>query len=406
MERQQQAPRKWQARAGLVASLYRIVALVLGAFQMLANPAIYHPGLTPSVLSPSIFITTLSLYTLVISFYISYICQRYRSEVVLYVLLCADVIMSIWVLTSTGGLQSPFLLLTIAPVLTAALFLDIWAAVGITVLSGAYIICIELYNGSSATLLSPLEVSYFLVYMIALCLIASLPYLINVNVRERLKRANILQERQRLSRELHDGDAQTVSALRWKVQSLHRRLAEKGIDLDEMREVEKLAEKAQWEIRESLELLRNYTGDGSFLPHLKDYIEHVGQETGIKFRLDVPTNGLHLDSVTELELLRICQEALVNIKNHSDAHNVQVAVEPVDSHLRVSISDDGRGFDIRPFYRETARSKGHGLAVMNERAQSLGGKFRVLSLPGRGSEVQVEVPMVSDDRRRSPWKTR
>ena len=91
---------------------------------------------------------------------------------------------------------------------------------------------------------------------------------------------------------------------------------------------------------------------------------------------------------------------MTNIRKHSEAHNVQVKVRSVDDHVEVSITDDGCGFDALAFYRDGAEAKGHGLAVMRERAESIGGRFRVLSMPGQGTEVQVEVPSKSH---RSRW---
>ncbi len=323
----------------------------------------------------------------------------------LYIALGVDIAVSSFVMVCTGGLQSPFLLFTGAPVLMAALFLGIKITASVVGLTAVYVIASQLFNPFfPEQQLSPQELNYYLVYMIVLCLVAGLPHLINVNLRQRLQYENILQERQRLSREIHDGAAQTVAALRWQVQLLSRHLAERGIDLNEVRELEKLAEEAQQDTRESLELLRNYTGDGSFLPHLRDYLEHLKQATNIAFRLDAETNGLRLEAVVELELLRICQEALANIRKHSDAHNVRLTVQRVNGHVKVSIADDGQGFDAVSFYHNGNRSKSHGIKVMQERAQSVGGKCRVLSFPGQGTEIQVEMP-TNGHGSRSSWET-
>ena len=166
-----------------------------------------------------------------------------------------------------------------------------------------------------------------------------------------------------------------------------------GIDLGEVEELVRLTEKAHQDTRESLELLRNYTGNGNFLPHLKDYLKQLSQDTDIDFHLDIETGELRLQPVVELELLRICQEALTNIRKHSTGvHKVQVKVCPINGHLEVNIADDGCGFDALAYYRDGIEAKGHGLAVMQERAESIGGRFRVLSMPGKGTEVQVEVP--------------
>jgi len=184
--------------------------------------------------------------------------------------------------------------------------------------------------------------------------------------------------------------------LRWQVQLLQRQLSGKGIYLTEVYELEKLAEKAQQETRESLELLRNFTGDGSFLPHLRDYIEHLKQESSIKYELNTDIANLKLVPLAELELLRICQEALTNIRQHAVANNVKISVAAYPRYIKVSITDDGIGFDIASFYRQkTTINGGHGLAVMAERAKSIGGKFRVISLPGHGTDVQVEIPLNS-----------
>ena len=180
--------------------------------------------------------------------------------------------------------------------------------------------------------------------------------------------------------------------MRWQVQLLRRRLTEQRIDLDEAGQLEELAEKAHHDIRESLELLRNYTGYGSFLPYLKDYLEHLSQDSAIDFRLNTEINELPLEARVELELLRICQEALTNVRKHSGARTVQVKIRSVDDHVEVSIADDGCGFDALAFCHDGIEAKGHGLAVMRERAESVGGRFRVLSIPQKGTEIQAAVP--------------
>lgn len=307
-------------------------------------------------------------------------------------MLAVDLVMCIFLVASTGGLYSPFLLYTLAPVLTAALVCDGKVTFIIAGLSAAYVLGSHLGAPSSLTQSPVLEMSYFLVYVIAVCLAAALPYLTNVNLRQRLQFDDILQERQRLSREIHDGTVQTLSVLRWQVQLLRRRLAQAGIKEDEAKQLEKLAEKAQRDARESLEFLRNYSDKGSFLSHLKDCLQRLKQDANIGFHLDAEPGELHLEALVKLELQHICQEALTNVRRHSGARNVNVKVWLVNSHLEVSIADDGRGFDALGYHGNGHRAMGYGLEVMQERAESVGGRFRVLSVPGQGTEVKVEVP--------------
>jgi signal transduction histidine kinase len=383
---------RWQEGISVVPSVYRWLAYAIASAQIFLFPAAHF-----SVIPPFILVTVVGIYTLLKTLRPF----RYHEKAVITIsLLGADLVVCIFLVISTGGLYSPFLLYTLAPVLTAALLLDRRITFSITALSGAYVISAHLANPFFPTRLSLSELSYFLVYMIAASLAAALPYLINVNLRQRLQFDNILQERQRLSREIHDGTYQTFSALRWQTQLLHRRLTAMGIELDEVKQLEMLTEKARQDTRESLRLLRSYTGDGSFLPHLKDYLKQLSQENNLAFHLDAEDDELHLEAVVELQLLRICQEALTNIRKHARAHHVEVKLISVDKHLMVGIADDGCGFDAPAYYQDMARAKGHGLAVMQERAESIGGRLRVLSLLGQGTEVQIEVPA---NRQLSRW---
>jgi len=381
-ERQLQS--RWQGYIRVVLPAYRILAFAIAAAQIFVIASARY-----SLIPPLILVTGVGIYTLV---KVLHPLRWHQTGILGYSILGADIAVCIFLVISTGGLYSPFLLYTLAPVLTAALLLEAKVTLGIAGLSGVYVIGSHVGNPFFPTQLSLAELGYFLTYIIAVCLAAFLPYLINVNLRQHLQSEDILQERRRLSREIHDGSAQTLAVLCWQVELLRRRLAGMNIDLAEVRELGKLAEKARQDTREGLKLLRNYTGDGRFLPRLRDYLEHLKQNTDIDFSLGVKSAELHLEAPVELELLRICQEALTNIRKHAGARNVQIKLKQEGSHFEVSIADDGCGFDAIDYYRDGVEAKGHGLAVMQERAESIGGRFRVLSMPGQGTEIQVEVP--------------
>jgi signal transduction histidine kinase len=383
-----QSRSRWQGYIWVALSAYRLLAFAIAAVIIFAFPSVFH-----SVLPPLILVACIGIYSLLKALQPL---RWYQGNILGLSLLGIDIAVCIFLIVSTGGFYSPFLLYTLAPVLTAAVFLDRKVTFSIAGLSIAYVVAGHLCSPFSAAQFSLDELSsLFFVYLAAVCLAAMLPYLTNVNLRQRLQLQDILQERQRLSREIHDGIAQTLCALRWQAQLLHRRLTEMGIDMDDVRQLEKLAEKAHQETRESLELLRNYNGNSNFFPHLQQYLERLKQDANLNFQLDIPPGELGMDSLAELELLRICQEALTNIKKHSGACNVCVTLKPVNNHLELSIADDGCGFDAIAYYRESRQAEGHGLAIMKERADSIGGKFTVLSLPGQGTQVQVEVPLNS-----------
>jgi signal transduction histidine kinase len=375
---------RWEGYIRIVPSAYRTLAFAIATAQIFLSPTAYQ-----SLIPPLVIVIAIGVYTLVKALYPF---RWYGNDVLSQSVLGADTAICIFLLLSTGGLDSPFLAYSLAPVLTAALLADSRLTLSIAGLSIAGVVAAHLANPLPPAP-PPFELGAFLLYAIAVCLTAILPYLINAHLRQRLHFQDVLQERQRLSHEIHDGAAQTLATLRWQVQVLRRRLAEMGIDLDEARQLETLAEKSSQDIRESLELLRTYTGNGSFLPHLQDYLKHLSQDTDIDFHLDINAGELQLTAPIQLELLRICQEALTNIRKHSRAHNVEVKVKSVDKHLKVSIADDGCGFDAIAYYGDGAEAKGHGLAVMRERAQSVGGNLVVLSQPGSGTEVKLSIPV-------------
>lgn len=372
---------RWQGYIRVVPAAYRTLAFAIGTAQIFLFPDAY------SSIIPAIFVVSaIGTYTLVKALYPL---RWYAGDILSHAVLGADVAICVFLVLSTGGLYSPFLPYSLAPVLTSALVAGRKLTLGIATL---FLAGVGFSHLVPLTLPRPLEMGPFFLYATAISLTAILPFLINANLRQRLQYQDILQERQRLSHEIHDGSAQTLATLRWQAQLIRRCLAERGIDLDEVRQLENLAGKALLDTRQSLELLRAYSGNGNLLPQLEDYLKDLGQGSSIDFHSDVETGELELAAQVELQLVRICQEALTNIRKHSGAHNVQVRVKAVDNHLELSIADDGCGFDTVTYYHDGVKAKGHGLAVMRERAESIGGRLRVLSLPGQGCEVQVEVP--------------
>ena len=379
---------QWQNYIGIVPSGYRLLAYIVAFAQIL----VFSPG-GYSLVPPDILLIGVGIYTL---FKVIWPFFRRQENALGYTLLWLDIAVCVFLVISTGGIYSPFLLYTLSPVLTAALFMSSRLTFSVAVISVAYVIGSHLGNPFFPTRFSTSEVSYFMVYMIAISLTGILPYVINANMRQRLQAEGIISERQRISREIHDGVAQTLTMLRWRVQLLQRRLVGTGVGSEEAIVeailLEKLAEKAQYDAREALELLHDNSYYGCFLPHLRDQMEHLKRDTGISVSLDIGADSVNLDAVVEIELLRICQEALANIRNHSEASNAQVKLKTAGGYLQVTISDDGDGFDIPADYVKTINTRGYGLAVMQERAELIGGKFHVTSAPGQGTEVKVEVP--------------
>ena len=99
-----------------------------------------------------------------------------------------------------------------------------------------------------------------------------------------------------------------------------------------------------------------------------------------------------LDGELELALFRIVQEALSNVKRHSEARSVRVRIEFASGSVKSLISDDGRGFEAPGWLGDLASAGRLGLIGMEERARMLGGEFHLQSQPGSGTTVTVEIP--------------
>ena len=373
--------KRFGGRLRLYLNVYRLLALALAGSQLsvfeLAEP-----------LSSSVLIIAASAYT---GFkFLAPVSPR--NNLLGQALLALDLIVCAVLVWLTGGINSPFLLYTLSPVLTAAFFYDSHMATMVAVASTMNILLVQLANPFYEFDPGPLELSYFLIYLVAVSLSASLPYLVNINLQQRMQGEFVAEERSRLSREIHDGTVQTLSALNWQGQLIERELGRRGISLPEVDKLLRLVEEARVEALESLELLRRYSGCGQMIAHLKNYLHHLKQDAGIDYKLNLPAEEPSLPPHIELQLLRICQEAMNNIRKHAGAQHISLGMARVDGNITVTIEDDGKGFDVASHYRGQL-SKGHGLSVMKERAESAGGHLLVVSMAGRGTTIRVDIPV-------------
>jgi len=323
--------------------------------------------------------------------------QPYGSRIRLTAVISVQYSLATVLLCLTGAVNSPFLLYSFTPVLTSALLLQrhiTYSVAGLTVLSAvASLFIYPFYSGVTAQF----SLSRISLYAVAISLTASLPYLINANLKQNMEEEHTRSERLRLSREIHDGIAQTLHSLCWQVQILQHREAigarQEKSDLDKL---ESLADKARRDILESLQVLRNVDDSGdntSLVSLLKRSLESFKQEQHINahFRSDEP--GYGLDSRTRLEVSRVFQEALSNVRRHSGARNLWVDMRKSRDRVALVISDDGHGFDVTASRDGHLSARGHhGLAVMEERIRSIRGEIHIMSCPDKGTEIRVEFP--------------
>lgn len=206
----------------------------------------------------------------------------------------------------------------------------------------------------------------------------------------------IAQERLRIAHEMHDGLAQVLGYVNTKVQAADAYLR-RGKDEEasaQLRELAVSARQAYTEVREGIVGLRNLPGPDRPLSHvLREYVDRWREQSGVQADL-VIEEDLRLRPSAELQLVRILQEALGNVRKHAYASKVRIEVQRRNGKLVASVADDGVGFD--PALRTRAEFPRFGLSTMRERAESIGGELTIDSSPGKGATVRFELPVMSE----------
>lgn len=221
--------------------------------------------------------------------------------------------------------------------------------------------------------------------------------IVNARLHEQVLDGAVLEERVRIARELHDGLAQVLGYIITQTQAVRRLLAvgRSGEARDQLGAMEEAARSVYADVREAIVGLRTLLPRQGLLPSLRQYVDEFSAMAGIDCSLDVG-DGIDerdLQPEVEIQILRIVQEALANVRKHASAHSVVVGVDLIDGTLAVTVADDGRGFD--PTAAPRARWPRFGLQTMRERAEAVGGRFAVESSPGCGTRVNVTVPVAT-----------
>jgi signal transduction histidine kinase len=215
-------------------------------------------------------------------------------------------------------------------------------------------------------------------------------------VRERgqLRLLAVLEERDRIGREMHDGLAQVLGYVNAKAQAVGEFLKSGEPSVAERHIVELVgaAREAYTDAREAIVGLRlDGVGQRGLAEMLAEYVEQFTRRNEIAAELMVAPswNETLLSATARFQLLRIVQEALTNVRKHSSANLVGVSLEIEEEHAIIEVEDDGHGFNLslllRPGYSR------YGLRTMRERAQAIGGKFRIESSVGNGTCIIVRL---------------
>jgi signal transduction histidine kinase len=197
-------------------------------------------------------------------------------------------------------------------------------------------------------------------------------------------------ERQRLAQELHDQVGQNLTTLGINLNIIKSQIPADTLDLlqsrldDSLRLVEQTTER----IRGVMSDLRPpVLDDYGLLAALRWYVQHFAWRTEIDVSVIGEEPVPRFPKRVEIALFKITQEALTNIAKHSQASEVIVRLNMIGNTLRLTISDNGKGFNMR----QINSNEGWGLLIINQRAEAIGGRSRIESNLKKGTHVIVEV---------------
>jgi PAS domain S-box-containing protein len=212
-------------------------------------------------------------------------------------------------------------------------------------------------------------------------------------ILEQQRALAMLHERERLARELHDSLGQVLGYAGFQVDAASK-LVQDGQSRAATAQLERLAEvvrEAHADVREHILNLSAAPAPGQpFIPALRHYLEGFSHNYAIQtlLKVDERLGDEPFPPDDQMQILRILQEALSNTRKHGQAHCVHVTFALEEQLVRLTIQDDGSGFDPTQ-----AAGEGHfGLKFMRDRADELGGKLRLESSPGEGTRLILEIP--------------
>lgn len=206
-------------------------------------------------------------------------------------------------------------------------------------------------------------------------------------------RGAALAERERIARELHDSLAQVLGVIQLRLTAAVGRaeLADCARTRTELNELTDLAREAYRDVREAILGLKDSSRtDRSLVEHLDDYVRAFSRTSRIPTALEAdPDAAEHLSPAATVQVIRVIQEALTNVRKHSGARCARVTVSRDAGRTLFVVEDDGTGFDPDSL---AADRDGFGLHAMRERTESVNGHLTIESRVGEGTRIVVALP--------------
>jgi len=313
-----------------------------------------------------------------------------------YLILTGDFLLCILLVIYTNGLNSSFLLYSLTPIMTAALLFEERVALSLAATASLSLsvthLALSQLSERFTWVMQGHNLTLLIIYTLFSLITASVPYRINLNIRRRIEREAIIEERRRIAREIHDGVAQSLSYLNLKTKSATDSVSSQDTvqAITELNSIREVVQDTYEDIRESIDQLSTEIRSVSLLTALRNYIREFGSNNGINTKFDAPKAFTRLSPVAELQLLRITQEALTNVRRHAVASEVTMKLENTDNAVEMTVRDNGQGFNLLDL--EKFPPGYHGLNIIRERAEGLGGSVNISTAPGEGTEIRISLP--------------
>lgn len=206
---------------------------------------------------------------------------------------------------------------------------------------------------------------------------------------------SLSQERNRISREIHDGVGHSLVNCILTLELCGRLVCNKPD------EACKIIDQEKNDLRSALDNMRDYVHhlrpaeieNEEFVTLVKRYADRFAERTGVTVNLQAKNSNIDIPPSNRLVLLRIVQEALTNAAKHSDATEINISLAPTGDHgVHCIITDNGCGFDDEAILKDSASRQGFGLRTMMDRASSAGGDVQIESEEGEGTRISVYMP--------------
>jgi signal transduction histidine kinase len=217
----------------------------------------------------------------------------------------------------------------------------------------------------------------------------------NARLRQKVQYMAVLEERERVAREIHDNLAQALSTIKLQASYIGDLLTRGDTQQarESITELVRITGETNAEARDAIYTLRNnVVSDADFLPRLQSYLAKYQKSYAIDVQLDIQEGtSITLPPQSLLQVMRIIQEALTNVRKHTRADKAYVSLAENEGEFILTVEDNGQGFKLE---KSQENESGHvGMQIMRERAESLGGSMEVSTQPGRGTKITVRAPL-------------